>query len=85
MIRPAALVPWKQPALPADFAYYTKRRARALKRCKYQLQTLPHLFVRVKNNPAERIVSKADGQVHLKLSAFGFVECSTTQSRPEQM
>jgi len=73
VIRSAGLVPRKEPALPTELADHRKRRTSALKGSKHQLDALPHLFVRVKNYAAGRIVSKSDRQVYLKLSAFGFV------------
>ena len=50
VIGPAALMPWKEPALPVELAYYRKCRAGALKRGKHQLHTVPHVFVRINND-----------------------------------
>jgi hypothetical protein len=85
VVRPAALVSWKQPALPAEFAYHCERRTSALKRSKDQLHTAPHLFVRVKNDATDSIITKSDRQVHLELSASSFVECAAAQPRPKQV
>src|SRR3954469_14174167 len=78
-------MPWKQPALPTEFAYHSKRRAGALKRSKHQFHTVPHLFVRINNDAADRVINKSDWQGHLKLPPFGFVECTTAQTSPQQM
>ena len=85
MVRTATLVSWKQPALPAEFAYHCERRTSALKRSKDQLHTAPHLFVRVKNDATDSVVTKSYREVQLEFSAFGFVECSAAQARPKQV
>jgi hypothetical protein len=74
----------EKPALTAVFAHHSKRRAGALKCRKHQLETLPNLFVRVEN-AADRVISQSDWQVQLELSTFGFVECTTAQTSPQQL
>src|SRR4051794_1073039 len=85
VIRSVALVPRKQPALTAIFAHHGKGRAGALKCRKDQLETLPNLFVRVENYAPDRVISQTNRQVHLKLSTFSFVECTTAQTSAQQM